>query len=149
MEFNKIEVLLEKYFEGETSIAEEVELKNYFSSPNVAPHLEQYQPLFGYFSIAKEQKYAQQIPLHSIKRKVAWLSIAASVVIMLGIGSYVYFNANVAKENNELGSYNDPEEALAATQKALAMLSNNVNVGVESVQYIQVYENTKNKAFVE
>ena len=149
MEFNKIEVLLEKYFEGETSIAEEVELKNYFSSPNVAPHLEQYQPLFWYFSIAKEQKYTQQIPLHSIKRKVAWLSIAASVVIMLGIGSYVYFNANVAKENNELGSYDDPEEALAATQKALAMLSNNVNVGVESVQYIQVYENTKNKAFIE
>jgi hypothetical protein len=149
MEFNKIEVLLEKYFEGETSIAEEIELKNYFSSPNVAPHLEQYQPLFGYFSMAKEQKYTQKIPLLSIKRKVAWLSIAASVVIMLGIGSYVYFNANVAKENKELGSYDDPEEALAATQKALAMLSNNVNVGVESVQYIQVYENTKNKAFVE
>lgn len=149
MEFNKIEVLLEKYFEGETSIAEEVELKNYFSSPNVAPHLEQYQPLFGYFSMAKEQKYTQQIPLLSIKRKVAWLSIAASVVIMLGIGSYVYFNTNVAMENKELGSYDDPEEALAATQKALAMLSNNVNVGVESVQYIQVYENTKNKAFVE
>ena len=149
MEFNKIEVLLEKYFEGETSIAEEIELKNYFSSPNVAPHLEQYQPLFGYFSMAKEQKYTQQIPLLSIKRKVAWLSIAASVVIMLGIGSYVYFNANVAMENKELGSYDDPEEALAATQKALAMLSNNVNVGVESVQYIQVYENTKNKAFVE
>jgi len=142
-------VLLEKYFEGETSIAEEIELKNYFSSPNVAPHLEQYQPLFGYFSMAKEQKYTQQIPLLSIKRKVAWLSIAASVVIMLGIGSYVYFNANVAMENKELGSYDDPEEALAATQKALAMLSNNVNVGVESVQYIQVYENTKNKAFVE
>lgn len=149
MEFNKIEVLLEKYFEGETSIAEEIELKNYFSSPNVAPHLEQYQSLFEYFSMAKEQKYTQQIPLLSIKRKVAWLSIAASVVIMLGIGSYVYFNANVAMENKELGSYDDPEEALAATQKALAMLSNNVNLGVESVQYIQVYENTKNKAFVE
>jgi hypothetical protein len=149
MEFNKIEVLLEKYFEGETSIAEEIELKNYFSSPNVAPHLEQYQPLFGYFSIAQEQKYMQQIPLHSIKRKVAWFSIAASVVVMLGVGSYVNFNANVAKENKELGSYDDPEEALEATQKALAMLSNNVNVGVQSVQYIQVYENTKNKAFVE
>jgi hypothetical protein len=149
MEFSKIEILLEKYFEGETSIAEEIELKNYFSSPNVAPHLVQYQPLFGYFSIAKEQKYTQQIPLLSIKRKAAWLSIAASVVIMLGIGSYLYFNANVAMENKDLGSYDDPEEALAATQKALAMLSNNVNVGVESVQYIQVYENTKNKAFVE
>ncbi|CAN1565501.1 hypothetical protein MCETHM1_02883 [Flavobacteriaceae bacterium] len=149
MEFNKIEILLEKYFEGETSIGEEKELKEYFTSSNVAPHLEQYQPLFGYFSLAKEQKFTPEVLLHSIKRKVAWLSIAASVVIMLGIGSYVYFNANVAMENKDLGSYDDPEEALAATQKALAMLSNNVNVGVESVQYIQVYEDTKNKAFVE
>jgi hypothetical protein len=149
MEFNKIEILLEKYFEGETSIAEEKELKDYFTSSNVAPHLEQYQPLFGYFSLAKEQKFTPEVPLHSIKRKVAWLSLAASVVLMLGIGTYTYFNANTIKENQELGSYDDPEEAFAATQKALAMLSDNVNVGVESVQYIQVYEDTKNKAFVE
>jgi hypothetical protein len=48
---------------------------------------------------------------------------------------------------SELGTYDNPEEALAATQKALAMLSNNVNVGIESVQYIQEYEQSKNKIF--
>lgn len=149
MEFNKIEILLEKYFEGETSIAEENELKDYFSSPNVAQHLEQYQSLFGYFSVAKDQKFAHEVPLHSKKRKVAWLSIAASVVVLLGIGTYAYFNANVVRENQELGTYDDPKVAFEATQKALAMLSSHVNVGVESVQYIQVYEETKNKAFVE
>lgn len=149
MEFDKIEILLEKYFEGETSIIEENELKDYFSSSNVAPHLEKYQPLFGYFSEAKNQKYTPEIPRNSIKRNVTWLSLAASVVILLGIGTYTYFNANSIKENQELGTYDDPKEAFAATQKALAMLSNHVNVGVESVQYIQVYEETKNKAFVE
>jgi hypothetical protein len=149
MEFSKIEVLLEKYFEGETSIAEENELKDYFSSSNVAEHLEQYRSLFGYFAEAKEQKLAREVPLVSKKRKVAWLSIAASVVVMLGIGTYSYFNVNTVKENQELGTYDDPEEALEATQKALAMLSDNVNVGIEGVQYLQVYEVTKNKAFVE
>ena len=149
MEFNKMEALLEKYFEGETSIAEENELKNYFSSSNVAPHLEQYRPLFEYFAEAKEEKFTNNLPLVSKKRKVAWLSIAASIVVLMGVGTYTYFNANTVKESKELGTYNDPEEALEATQKALAMLSDNVNVGVEGVQYLQVYEVTKDKVFVE
>nr|WP_315158969.1 hypothetical protein [uncultured Flavobacterium sp.] len=149
MEFNKMETLLEKYFEGETSIVEENELKNYFSSPDVAPHLEQYKPLFGYFAEAKKENFEKDVPLISKKKKTAWLSIAASIAVLIGAGTYVYFNANEVKENNELGTYENPKEALEATQKALAMLSNNVNVGVEGIQYIKVYEVTKDKVFVE
>jgi hypothetical protein len=150
MELNKIENILEKYFQGETSIAEENELKEYFSSPNVAQHLEQYKPIFGYFSQVKEQKSTQEIPLQSKKRNVAWLSIAASVVVLLGVGTFMYVsekNAAPPVAQSELGTYDNPEEALAATQKALALLSNNVNVGIESVQYIQEYEQSKNKIF--
>lgn len=149
MEFNKMETLLEKYFEGETSIAEENELKDYFSSQGVAPHLEQYRPLFGYFTDAKEQKFTNNISLVSKKQKVKWLSIAASITVLLGIGTYTYFNANTENENKELGTYDDPKEAFEATQKALAMLSDNVNTGVEGVQYLQIYEATKDKVFVE
>jgi hypothetical protein len=81
---------------------------------------------------------------------VAWLSIAASAVVLLGIGTYFYTsekNATPVTAQSELGTYDDPEEALAATQKALALLSNNVNVGIESVQYIKEYEQSKNKIF--
>jgi hypothetical protein len=150
MEFNKIENILEKYFEGETIIAEENELKEYFSSSNVAQHLEQYKPMFGYFSQVKEQKSTQEIPLKTKKRNVAWLSIAASAVVLLGVGTYFYVsekNATQVVAQSELGTYDDPKEALAATQKALALLSNKVNVGIESVQYINEYEQSKNKIF--
>lgn len=150
MEFNKIENILEKYFQGETSIAEENELKEYFSSPNVAQHLEQYKPMFGYFSQVKEQKSTQEIPLKTKKRNVAWLSIAATAVILLGIGTYFYVsekNTTQVVAQSELGTYDNPEEALAATQKALALVSNNVNVGIGSVQYIKEYEQSKNKIF--
>jgi hypothetical protein len=150
MELDKIENILEKYFQGETTIAEENQLKDYFSSSNVAQHLEQYKPIFGYFSQVKQQKSTQEIPLKTNKRKVAWLSIAASVVVLLGIGTYFYVsekNTAPVVAQSELGTYDDPEEALAATQKALALLSNNVNVGIESVQYIKEYEQSKNKIF--
>ncbi|KAF2332980.1 hypothetical protein [Flavobacterium ginsenosidimutans] len=151
MELNKIEDILEKYFQGETSIAEENQLKEYFSSSNVAQHLEQYKPMFGYFSQAKEQKSTYEIPLQTKKRNVAWLSIAASAVVLLGIGTYFFVSekndTTAVASQTELGTYDDPEEALKATQKALALLSNNVNVGIESVQYINEYEQSKNKIF--
>ena len=150
MELNKIENILEKYFQGETTIAEENQLKEYFSSSNVAQHLEQYKPMFGYFSQVKQQKSTQNIPLKTKKRNVAWLSIAASVVVLLSIGTYFYVsekNTAPVVAQTELGTYDDPEEALEATQKALALLSSNVNVGIESVQYIKEYEQSKNKIF--
>ena len=151
MELDKIENILEKYFQGETTIAEENELKEYFSSPNVAQHLEQYKPVFGYFSQVKEQKSTYEIPLPSKKRNVAWLSIAASAVLLLGVGAYFFVseknNTAVVASQSELGTYDNPEEALKATQKALALLSKNVNVGIESVQYINEYEQSKNKIF--
>jgi len=147
MESDKIELLLEKYFQGETSIAEENELKNYFSSLNVAQHLEQYKPMFGYFSHAKEQQFVQQVPLQTKKRNVAWLSVAASVVVLLGIGTYAYVNSNNVAQNQNLGTYDDPEVAFRETQKALALLSGQVNKGIESVQYVQEYEDSKNLIF--
>jgi hypothetical protein len=147
MESNKIETLLEKYFRGETSIAEENQLRDYFSSPNVSPNLEQYKPIFGYLALAKEQNFEQEIVLKSKKRNLAWLSIAASVVVLLGIGTYSYFNYYNINQNQDLGTYDDPEIAFRETQKALSMLSTHLNTGIESVQYIQEYENSKNLIF--
>jgi len=149
MEQSKIEFILEKYFEGETNIAEENELRTYFSSSNVAQHLQQYQPLFGYFNAEKEQIMEQKKPLNltsqTKNRKLTWLSIAASVVVLIGAGTFTFFNYNNAQQ--DLGTYDSPEEAFAATQKALNLLSENVNVGINSVNHIQEFENSKNLIF--
>ena len=146
MESSKIEILLEKYFEGQTNSAEETELRNYFSSPNVVPHLEQYKPLFGYFAVAKKEEVKPNIQLQSKRLRATWLSIAASVVVLLGIGTYVYFNT-YTNQNQDLGTYNDPEIAFKETQKALALLSYQVNIGIESVHYVEEYQNSKNLIF--
>jgi preprotein translocase subunit SecE len=147
MELDKIEIILEKYFDGETSIAEEKELKDYFASSNVAQHLEQYKPLFGYFSQAKQEQYKATIPLKKEKRTIAsWISIAAAVVVLLGVGIFTFMNYNDTK-SKEFGTYDDPEIAFRETQKALALISEHVNTGIESAAYINEYEQSKNKIF--
>lgn len=144
MELDRIEILLEKYFEGETSIAEENELKTYFSSADVAQHLEHYKAMFGYFSSAKEQKFEQKLPLKPKKIHVMWLSVAASVVILLGM--FTFYNRNIS-QSEDLGTYNDPEKAFEETQKALNLLSKNVNVGIGSMQYVKEYQDSKDLIF--
>jgi hypothetical protein len=56
MEPNKIEKLLEKYWEGETTLAEEKELKAYFNQSEVAAHLKVYQSQFRFFSESAQEK---------------------------------------------------------------------------------------------
>ena len=147
MALDRIENLLEKYFEAETSIAEEKELKDYFASSNVAQHLEHYKPMFGYFSQAKQEQYKALIPLQTTKRKIAsWISIAAAVIVLLGVGTFTFMNYNTTK-SQDLGTYDDPEVAFRETQKALALISKHVNTGIESVGYINEYEQSKNKIF--
>ena len=151
MELDKIERILEKYFDGETSIAEEKELKDYFASSDVAQHLEQYKPLFGYFSQAKQEQYKAVVPLipngREKRRNIAsWISIAAAVVVLLGVGTFTFMNYNDTK-SQDLGTYDDPEIAFRETQKALALISEHVNTGIQSAAYINEYEQSKNKIF--
>lgn len=146
MELKLVEQLLEQYFEGTTTIAEEKQLKTYFSSNDVAPHLAKYQALFGYFETQKEIHFEQKLPLQPRKqRTVKWIGIAASFVVLFGWATFYYYPS--VPKNQDLGTFDDPEEAYAATQKALLMVAEQVNVGMESVVYLEEYEKTKKSIF--
>lgn len=150
MEWNKIEALLERYFEGLTTLEEEQALKTFFQGTNVPPHLESYRSLFGYFAQAKQERMTPPIQLKSRRNVfIGWL-VAASVVVMLGIGFMTWnapSDAPQALAQTELGTYDSPEEAYAATQEALAMVSGHLNTGIESMGYLKEYENSKNQIF--
>lgn len=150
MALDKIEKLLEKYFEAQTTLAEEKELKNYFASTNVAPNLEQYKPLFGYAIQAKNDHFTAAItlpkPQNKKSNRVVWLSIAASAVVFLGVGLFTYDSYNQT-ETQDLGTIEDPEVAFRETQKALNMISTSVNKGIGSMRYLKEYEQSKNRIF--
>ena len=150
MALDRIEQLLEKYFEGQSNIAEENELKVYFSSLNVAQHLQQYQAIFGYFDSEKKEQFKATLPLETkTLKKATWLAIAASVTVFLGVSTVMYLNNKQDAIPSEFGTYKSPEVAFKETQKALALLSKHVNTGIESVHYINEYETSKNKIFKE
>ena len=142
---NNIEQLLENYFEGTTTIYEEKQLKDYFSSDNVAPHLQQYQAMFGYFTQAQKEEYSKKILPNPVAKtnKTIWWSVAASLVLMFGIGIAIQNLPQKEKVSGEYGTCDNPEVALQETQKALDLVSEHLNVGIKSVSYINEYENSK------
>ncbi|MGV9004653.1 hypothetical protein [Flavobacterium sp.] len=147
MEVNNIELLVEKYFRGETSTAEEQELKNYFALPDVAPSLEQYKPMFSYFATAKKETASTQVILKEKKsNKLAWLSVAASVLVLCSVGFYVSSTTSVAP-HQDLGTFDNPEVAFKETQKALDLISIHLNTGIEGMTYINEFEKSKNIIF--
>jgi len=141
MELRKIKQKLEKYFEGQTSLQEEKELKHYFSSQNVAPELLPYRSAFAYFSQEKTTLSSKKFVLYQKLSFKKWLSISASVVVLLSIGFFM-------QQSEDLGTFDDPEIAFIETQKSLHLIAENLNKGKEKVYLLQEYENTKNKIFL-
>lgn len=74
-----------------------------------------------------------------------WVSVAFFVVILSGIGIYFSYK----NQDQNLGTYDDPEVAFRETQKALLILSTHLNSGIESVQYIEEYNKSKDLIFKE
>ncbi len=78
----KIRTLVERFFDGETSLAEEQELYSLFREGNVPEDLLQYRELFAGF---EDIRLPQQKPT---RRKWGWIaSIAASIVVLIAAGT--------------------------------------------------------------
>ncbi len=103
MKTNKINIeqLLEKYFEGQTSLQEEQTLRNYFSQDNVDESLMEYKPMFEFFNEERalidetDHKKLLDHSQRSTGRKI-WLSrlsigVAASIILFFGV-KMTFFN---------------------------------------------------------
>jgi len=142
MESDKIERLLEKYFEAGTTASEEVKLRDYFSQDKVAEHLEQYAPMFRYFSKEKEERFTKEVLKtktgNSRKMWYSWISAAAIVLLLVG----VYFNTTSSSSTLE-DEYT--QEEIATAQEALSLLSINFNKGAEQIVYLEEFEKNTNR----
>ncbi|MBP2832961.1 hypothetical protein J8281_12260 [Aquimarina sp. U1-2] len=141
MELDKLEKLLEKYFEGETTISEEKKLKVYFTRETVPSHLESYRDVFQYFSEESNITATRNIVFEKNKKtKYSWMiGVAACVVFITGMF------LTKTTPSGSVDTYEDPEIALQETKKILNMVSQYMNEGKQGLVYLREFENTKNK----
>lgn len=157
MVLDNIEKLLEKYENGETTLNEEQQLKDYFSQETVPQHLEVYKPIFQYFLVTKKEQFTKDVPLKPKKTYTLykWISVAAIAVLMFGV--YTKFTGSTESESltdEELYALNETKKALNLLSSNfnkgtdnLNLLSANFNKGVENIKYVNTLEKTTNKIF--
>ena len=89
------EKLMEKYYEGSTTVAEENQLRTFLAQSNVPPQFEAEKTIFGYYESKKDRK---NFRLQPYLRWAAAAVITAGVIIPVSIfqasgkTSYAYIN---------------------------------------------------------
>ncbi len=151
MELANIDKLVEKYLNAETTLQEEQVLQEYFTSPNVAAHLQEYSIMFSYFKQSKDETYTKTIQLkpEKPKKNLKWLSIAASVVLLFSafLGNQKY------QEHQQRKQFAQITEALQMVSfnlnkgnEALYAVSNNLNKRNDALEHLNTLPNTFSKA---
>jgi hypothetical protein len=142
MELARIEKLLEAYFEGNTTLAEEKSLRKYFTSGTVAPQLQKYQALFESFKIAQQEVSHRELIIpesNVLNPKVWWYGIAASAVVAIMIASFMFSGPSFSNEEKEaLIAFNE-------SKKAMLLFSENFNNGAEKLAVLNQFTESKSQ----
>lgn len=150
MEYQAIKNLLDRYFQGETTLEEEQTLREYFRAGPVDERLTTYTPLFQWMAHEQEQTLedqkaaslldkldrstAKRIPLRTAGRM--WiLRVAAVLALMVGMWwAYEYRQTDDQTAAVDWSKYEitDEQEALRITRGALLKASRTLNSGANA-----------------
>lgn len=95
MKTDKIDKLIERYFEGETTADEERQLRAFFASDTVPDRLNVYRPMFTYFDEEIRKAQPLKMKMNKVRQtKRRWLYIvsgaAAAVLLVLTLNRILY-----------------------------------------------------------
>lgn len=148
MELVNIEKLLKKYEKSKTTLQEEKILQKYFSSKNIAIHLQSYKIMFNYFEQSRAETYTKPIKLKK-KKSFRWKQMAVIAIILLTtvfIGNYEY------KKNQQKKQFVQVKETLQLLSvnlnrgnRELYEVSKNINKSDKAVEHLYTYKNTVRK----
>jgi len=151
MESKIINSLVERYFEGETTLEEEMKLRAYFQSTEVEADLKKYQPLFQFYAREKElslsenfeekfENALQPSEKQAVVRNINFrlVRIAATLLLLIGGIWLATFLINNSQKEPKVDwttyEIDDPELALQETMKALALVSNKFKTAEETTE---------------
>jgi len=158
MNIREIEQLLEKFYEGETTLEEEELLRNFFLGSEVPGHLKEHRALFGYYeeergvelenanfnrSLTAAPASAEDGPvvvtMHPRRRKIMYLTgIAAGILLLAGL--LFTFRTEVFNGSAASSKKAEAELAMATTREALMIVSDNLNHGLRQMDRLQALD---------
>ncbi len=144
MEQEKIQELLDKFYEGATSEEEEAQLREYLSDPSVASIFPEAEYLLSSRAEIPEPSEGFMTRLDAVthternifprRRLLRYsITIAAGAALLLG----TYFLFDYLRPQQMKDTYSDPELAMAEVRNILTVVSKNMNTGTEALGSIR------------
>jgi hypothetical protein len=138
----KVETLIEKYFEGITSLEEEQWLRNYFQNEDIPEAMQTYQPIFQFFSEEKNAATTKTIPLPVGKRRhrnIRWFSVAAAASLLLLFSLKPIFEAHRLSPERSLAYINGKKHTnIELIQAEVLKALDNVSAANDDVYSSQI-----------
>ncbi len=150
MDYKKIKILLDNYFDGNTSLEDESKLQQYFLSDHIDQKLLEYRPIFQNYHEEKNIKLGEDFDrklfekiqdiedqkTKSIFLIPRWMKVAATVALLIGI-TFIFKNQFVSDSSSKQIAWEtyepeSPEEAYEAAKNALLLVSNKLNNGTNT-----------------
>lgn len=152
MDSEKIDELLNKYWNCETTLEEEEQLQAYFRNSSIPEQYKETAALFRYFHEQKKQSLADasfdrsvikkiRAPESATIRKLVFNSmrIAAGVVVLILAVWLVRLELRESSPQQMADTYDDPEIAFEETKKALMMISKSFSTAEEQAKKINLF----------
>ena len=157
MDYNRIDILLNKYWETETSLEEEKELRDFFANHADESKWAHEAALFRYFEETRNSGQLGEFFDHRILEEISkeennvgkgkvrqlWLNIGKVAAVILILVSAVYVSVvdfkDKKEEISELGTIEDPQKAYEETKRALMMISQSMGKGTSQAQKVSIF----------
>lgn len=156
MDSNRIDELLTRYWNGETSLEEEQQLREYFRQDPVPEQWKEAATLFRYFEGSKKkslddqpfdpgilEKDAVRKSNKTVKILYNTMRIAAGVAVLLMAIWFVRKEVRTSTPPEMVDTYNDPKIAFEETKKALMIISKSFGKAEEQAKKINLFNEAK------
>jgi hypothetical protein len=153
MDSSKLQQLLQKYWDGNTTLEEEQLLRDYFQSAAVPDELRDVASMFQYFNQAKKNSLNDITFDRTLIDKVTTkpksgrvrnlvfnsMRIAAGVVVVMAATWFIKKEIRQSTPQEVVDTYDDPKLAFEETKKALLMISKSFGTAEEQARKINLF----------
>ena len=130
MDYKEINNIINKYFDGQTTLEEESLLKEYFKNDKIAPEHKRLKPLFVFYEEEAHLKNPRPIQFKNFKRRRNYkLATAVVLVLAMGIASIMFRN----NTENQSGQEYVNSESKKEIYKEVKKYSKDVNKGIRQM----------------